>query len=245
MRRAARREAWYTNPDEGNLIYDAFRRLNAHHQARRVANVEEASGDGLQHIATETHDPIEIARRGAWYHYDDVGYGGYRGPKKSSTFSAEVDQSKSHSEPEDQSGIETKDHVVSGTSQSGVPPVQLETPLESATVPKPRMRRQFMPWKKDSSEELTEEEPSKPTTRLSPITLLGQIKAIFGSWMNVLLAFVPAGFAVYYTRQDPTTVFIVNFFAIIPTSALLSYSIDELALYIGDTLQGLLTITFR
>lgn len=74
---------------------------------------------------------------------------------------------------------------------------------------------------------------------------LYQLKVVFGSPVCVGFVFVPAGFAVNYTHQNAATIFVVNFFAIIPFSATLSYAIDQLALYIGDTLGGLLTITFR
>lgn len=218
--------------------------MNAHRQGRRVTDLEGGPVHGLHNVATENDaiSPIEQRRRRA-YSTDESEF---QGPKKASTFPAELMGSLSHSELEEKSGIEAKDH--GDTSHSVVSPVQVETTLQSAVIPNEPRRRPFirlMPWKQDSSEELTHDDSSKPTTRLPHITLLGQIKAIFGSWINVLLAFVPAGFAVYYTRQNPTTVFVVNFFAIIPISALLSYSIDELALYIGDTLQGILTITFR
>ena len=39
----------------------------------------------------------------------------------------------------------------------------------------------------------------------------------------------------YYTRQTPATVFILNFLAVIPISTMLSYSVEELGLHVGDT----------
>ena len=77
------------------------------------------------------------------------------------------------------------------------------------------------------------------------ITFLSQMRTLLVAWVNILLVFVPAGFAVNYAHVNPAVVFVVNFFAIIPTSSLLSYSVDEMAKYIGDTLGGLLVITFR
>ena len=39
-------------------------------------------------------------------------------------------------------------------------------------------------------------------------------------------------------------VFVLNFLAIIPLAALLSYATEEISLYVGQTLGGLLNATF-
>ncbi|KAF1992923.1 vacuolar calcium ion transporter-like protein /H(+) exchanger [Amniculicola lignicola CBS 123094] len=66
----------------------------------------------------------------------------------------------------------------------------------------------------------------------------------FGQWINVLLIFVPVGFAVYYAHIKPVPVFIINFIAIIPLAAMLSYATEELAIRVGETFGGLLNATF-
>jgi Ca2+:H+ antiporter len=75
--------------------------------------------------------------------------------------------------------------------------------------------------------------------------LIGQLKMIFVSWLNILLCFVPSGFALYYTHRSAVTVFIVNFMVIIPTSAILGLATEELAMCFGETMAGLLSMTFR
>ncbi|CAZ79696.1 unnamed protein product [Tuber melanosporum] len=76
-------------------------------------------------------------------------------------------------------------------------------------------------------------------------TIWGQFKAaIFNSWINVLLVFAPVGIATHYAGVDPTIVFVMNFVAIIPLAALLSYGTEEIALYCGDVLGGLLNASF-
>jgi len=73
----------------------------------------------------------------------------------------------------------------------------------------------------------------------------GQAKAVlFGSWVNVLLICVPVGFAVRYAHLNGYAVFIVNFIAIVPLAAMLSFATEELALYVGETLGGLLNASF-
>lgn len=75
--------------------------------------------------------------------------------------------------------------------------------------------------------------------------MMSQLKSLVLAWINLLLCCVPAGIAVSYTHQPPLVVFVVNFLATIPLSALLSYAIDELSMYVGVTLAGLLSICFR
>ncbi|KAF3039513.1 hypothetical protein E8E12_004695 [Didymella heteroderae] len=67
---------------------------------------------------------------------------------------------------------------------------------------------------------------------------------LFGAWINVLLIFVPVGFAVYYAGLKPVPVFIINFIAIIPLAAMLSNATEELAIRVGETMGGLLNATF-
>ncbi|KAJ4986312.1 calcium/proton exchanger [Stagonosporopsis vannaccii] len=67
---------------------------------------------------------------------------------------------------------------------------------------------------------------------------------LFGAWINVLLVFVPVGFAVFYAGLKPVPVFIINFIAIIPLAAMLSNATEELAIRVGETMGGLLNATF-
>ncbi|KAF2217008.1 hypothetical protein CERZMDRAFT_32241 [Cercospora zeae-maydis SCOH1-5] len=78
---------------------------------------------------------------------------------------------------------------------------------------------------------------------------MSQFKAVFGSWINILLIFVPVGIALEYTldksiQKNGIIIFVVNFVAIIPLAAVLSYATEELAMYIGEVLGGLLNATF-
>ncbi|KAK4542995.1 hypothetical protein LTR36_005993 [Oleoguttula mirabilis] len=64
------------------------------------------------------------------------------------------------------------------------------------------------------------------------------------SYVNVLLVFVPAGIILGALGMDPTAVFIVNFLAIVPLAALLSFATEELSVKLGQTIGGLLNATF-
>ena len=78
-----------------------------------------------------------------------------------------------------------------------------------------------------------------------PFTPWGQVKAtLFNSWINILLLAVPVGIALNYAKIDPVGIFVVNFIAIIPLAAMLSYATEEIAMHVGETLGGLLNASF-
>jgi len=68
--------------------------------------------------------------------------------------------------------------------------------------------------------------------------------ALFYSWVNVLLIFVPVGIAVQAVGLDPTIVFAMNAVAIVPLAGLLSHATESVASRMGDTLGALLNVSF-
>jgi Ca2+:H+ antiporter len=64
------------------------------------------------------------------------------------------------------------------------------------------------------------------------------------NYVNVLLVFVPIGIIAGAMGWNPTAVFILNFIAIIPLAALLSFATEELSAKLGQTLGGLMNATF-
>lgn len=102
------------------------------------------------------------------------------------------------------------------------------------------------PLEQVESEGLTYEE-RKRRAHKRKIPVGAQFRAvILGSWINVLLVFVPVGFALYYAhiKSGAVPIFVVNFIAIIPLAGMLSYATEELALRVGETFGGLLNATF-
>lgn len=67
---------------------------------------------------------------------------------------------------------------------------------------------------------------------------------LLSNYVNVLLVFVPLGIIAGATGWNPTTVFILNFFAIVPLSAVLSFATEEISMKLGETMGGLLNATF-
>jgi Ca2+:H+ antiporter len=79
-----------------------------------------------------------------------------------------------------------------------------------------------------------------------PFTAGNQLRrTLLNSWINVLLVFAPVGIALNFVKSvDKRVVFVVNFIAIIPLAAMLSFATEEIALRTGETLGGLLNATF-
>jgi Ca2+:H+ antiporter len=88
----------------------------------------------------------------------------------------------------------------------------------------------------DNSEALFVRWPARGFT-ITKITLLS-------NYVNILLVFVPLGIIAGAMDWSPTAVFILNFFAIIPLAALLSFATEEISMKLGETMGGLLNATF-
>jgi hypothetical protein len=67
---------------------------------------------------------------------------------------------------------------------------------------------------------------------------------LFCSWANLLLFCVPLGLIAGKYEWDPTTVFVLNFFAILPLAEILGYSTEELSGSVGQIFGGLINATF-
>ncbi|KAJ5640134.1 uncharacterized protein N7484_007996 [Penicillium longicatenatum] len=68
--------------------------------------------------------------------------------------------------------------------------------------------------------------------------------AVFHSWVNVLLVFVPVGIAAKAAGLSPDIVFAMNAVAIIPLAGLLSHATESVASRLGDTIGALINVTF-
>ncbi|PHH61159.1 hypothetical protein CDD81_727 [Ophiocordyceps australis] len=66
---------------------------------------------------------------------------------------------------------------------------------------------------------------------------------VCSSWLNLLLVFVPVGFASHLLDASPLFVFASNALAIIPLSVLLTDATEAIAAYAGDTVGALLNIS--
>jgi Ca2+:H+ antiporter len=68
--------------------------------------------------------------------------------------------------------------------------------------------------------------------------------AIFHSWINVLLVFVPIGIVAKGVGLNAAVVFAMNAVAIVPLAGLLAHATESVAARLGDTLGALLNVSF-
>ena len=118
-----------------------------------------------------------------------------------------------------------------------------------SSTTQPRQRKGFLSRfhrKKDNGtgNQTTDDDDSKPKRK--PFTAMSQLRAtVFNSYINILLIMAPIGIALNFVKGiSPVAVFVVNFIAIIPLAAMLSYATEEIALRTGETIGGLLNATF-
>jgi len=67
---------------------------------------------------------------------------------------------------------------------------------------------------------------------------------LYCSYANFLLVFIPLGIIAGGLGWNSGAVFILNFLAIFPLAALLSYSTEELSAHVGQIIGGLINATF-
>ncbi|KAI9926704.1 hypothetical protein ASPWEDRAFT_721268 [Aspergillus wentii DTO 134E9] len=241
-RRQARNLAWY-DEDGTESNHNPFKKFKA--RPRRSNSIQLESG--LSHRNTESALRLsaERTRRRDMTH-------GLGGPGHSDTFPPEASYGMDHIGPV---GRTASGGVVGGEGEKDEEPSMRSTdPInEGEGDGKPRKRKVFF-GKGDGDEDveggdrsLTPVESGKSAASgdKQKFTVAGQLKAtVFNSWINILLFAAPAGIALNYVDVNPLAVFIVNFIAIIPLAAMLSYATEEVALRTGETIGGLLNATF-
>ncbi|KAJ2077695.1 hypothetical protein H4R24_004977 [Coemansia sp. RSA 988] len=87
-------------------------------------------------------------------------------------------------------------------------------------------------------------EGHKDTMEESPTVLVSLQNAVYASWFNILLVFVPIGYLAHYLEWPVVSVFILNYLAIIPLSALMGFVIEEVSLRLGTTWGGVVNAVF-
>ena len=116
----------------------------------------------------------------------------------------------------------------------------------SHSVNEPRKRRFHGVLDRLNHDDKKEPHQDRAQTRKEKkFTLFSQVRyTIFNSWINVLIIAAPVGIALHFTTVNPIAVFVVNFIAIIPLAAMLSYATEEISLRTGETIGGLLNASF-
>ena len=260
FRRAAKHAAWYTNDtDEATYnpaSYNPFRKINS--RPRRIADEEDISAARIPTHRSD-NDAILYQEQRRSRNYGEPPKHAHTLPPKALPSSSKpidhgpvsdvkdmamepenIDHEKDNSQDSGASSAgKTSDTVIGSDS-----PVKLEDG-------KPRRRKfPFIGKKSKTGDELGDEKPRRQSSLFKKdtqkFTAVGQLRAtLLNSWINILLIFVPIGIAVNYAPSVPRVgVFVINFIAIIPLAAMLSYATEEIAIRTGETIGGLLNATF-
>jgi len=226
IKRAARKEAWYGDS------YNPFRKTNrssswAQPSKQSGVNRDVEAGDNvpLSNVQTE---PIPESPS-----YSDHGL-------------------RSDSRPEDVEMTKADGRSSEPSETTGNTIVEKQSTHQSGHEKGGLVNRLFKRGKKEG--EVSSEPDDAPKKRPwykgkvlkhKPYTLRNQLGAtIFNSWINILIIAAPVGIALENAGVDGKIVFVVNFIAIIPLAAMLSFATEEIALHVGESLGGLLNATF-
>ncbi|ESZ90909.1 hypothetical protein SBOR_8700 [Sclerotinia borealis F-4128] len=225
-KRAARQEAWHGPGTEWNPFAKTTRRSSTFPaQIRDEEALRGLDEPELRTINTE-NGPRSSASNAAFGH----GVMEMQDLDKTTT--------NNNGPPSDPSTEET----IVGRQSSRIPSVE------------EKARSRFLSrWTKKDRKQVDGEEKKKKKGGIfsgkdlkhAPFTLRNQLKnTIFNSWINILLIAAPVGIALNFTEVNGIVVFVVNFIAIIPLAAMLSFATEEIALHVGESLGGLLNASF-
>ncbi|KAL9600360.1 MAG: hypothetical protein Q9219_003210 [cf. Caloplaca sp. 3 TL-2023] len=244
-RSSARQAAWYQ--EEGQPTnFNPFSKYRAPRQNTSVSDEENAYRTRTNQSESQIPTSIERDRRSQnrdWPgppHASSMPAQAKRGPFP--TINGDID-GPADTEKSQESGTATSNTVIPEDE-----PVILDTkPEDEAPARKRRFGgvRDKFHKKKAADESSIERSGTGQSKRPRKFTFMGQLKAtIFNSPINILLVMVPVGIGVHFTNLSSIGIFVINFIAIIPLAAMLSYATEELALRTGETLGGLLNATF-
>jgi Ca2+:H+ antiporter len=213
-RRRAHNLAWY-DEDSEPASHNPFKKFRRRPQRTRSVEVELQNNHASRSLGDLSQDT------GRREFTQDVG-----GPERSSTFPPESAGSDQYTNGPDPSTLSQE-------------PINV-----SRGVDEPAKPRQRQPWKFGRSS--SEHEPEDDKSIEGPkFTVASQLRAtVLNSWINVLILAAPAGIALHVVEANPVAIFVVNFIAIIPLAAMLSYATEEIALRTGETIGGLLNASF-
>ena len=264
FRREAKYAAWYDDPEDEKSPYyvkNPFRKLpprGPRHDSLREA--EKGNSTSTQLRPTRTDDdyrPTTSAER-----REEFGVGPEMPRQHHTTANAhsrfdrgdavqqDFDVPRSASPSDEVDHIAKDTTVINSEKHSHSSPPAVDTaammtgqgdPLET-TRNRDKTRRWNPFNKKDTQEDSGKDDNGKQKPHF---TAMGQFRAtVLNSWINVLFIASPVGIALYYAHVNPIAVFVVNFIAIIPLAAMLSYATEEIALRTGETIGGLLNASF-
>jgi Ca2+:H+ antiporter len=229
IKRKARKEAWYGD----GSTYNPFRkttRSSTWSNPQRPQDVE--GGESLEREAPLAHarsEPIPESPRSAHIHDES------KPEEFEMTRAGSISNGRTSHPNSDKTAVERLPTQITATAEkSGVfSRFHRKGKKEAALDADGNEVEKKRPWYKGK------------VLNHKPFTVRNQIGAtVFNSWINILLVAVPVGIAINYAGVDGKIVFVVNFLAIIPLAAMLSFATEEIALHVGESLGGLLNASF-
>ena len=263
-RAAAKQAAWYSEDDDPNPNYNPFRKTRS--RVKDPAHGDEENGLRPPHTnrsESQLASSIEIQRKESnqhalWQpkHADTMPSASQPASQPLSQPSSPLSSEKPAEDSQTSVKDFSRDHETSqdsGTTENTVVVSEENTEVKEGK-PRRRFTKRFPFVGKPEREEDAEKTEDVKKERIGSslwgketqkFTVMSQLRAtLFNSWINVLLIFVPIGIAVNFANIPKVGVFVINFIAIIPLAAMLSYATEEIALRTGETIGGLLNATF-
>ena len=252
LKGAARRSAWYTEED-GKPNYNPFAKVRSRSRNPSSHDIETGVGTGNlpregTYCSVDIATPsVEINRKSEYGpdvistpHANTMPPDGWVRDQSSSSRPLAIDTQKDleKDRKENSQDSATTDNTLTEDQPTGTG--QARNRKSGGLMRRLHLKR----GEKDNtdSNRTTTEKSKKPKQSFS---FVSQIRGtLLNSWINVLLIAVPIGIALNFAGVPPIAVFVVNFIAIIPLAAMLSYATEEIALRVGETLGGLLNATF-
>ncbi|EQL31517.1 Ca2+:H+ antiporter [Blastomyces gilchristii SLH14081] len=227
-RRQARNLAWYDDDGEATSYHNPFKKF----RYRSMRSTESRAEDGLPRAQTESNTVSRSERD--------------RREEMGSIFSA---PRHAHTNPpasrKSVGDVIEMTRAGSMTSAAPLTTSKEEQQHEFLGTGASNKRRFFKSGGNHASASMIPQEPEDSGKDKQAFTAVEQLKAtLLNSWINVLLVMVPVGIAIHHAHIDPIAIFVINFIAIIPLAAMLSYATEEIALRTGETVGGLLNATF-
>ncbi|KAJ5627475.1 hypothetical protein N7528_004902 [Penicillium herquei] len=223
-KRAAHKLAWYDAEGEPTS-HNPFRKIHKrqHRRTDTMGSVELES----QPFSGSLHDLSLSENRNRRREQAD----GLTGPEYSNSF------------PPDSEGK----YTTGGERSAPEPSNSSQTPINAPGSPEQedgmRKRKDTNSLEQQRSTDIKDSEDMKKNE--PQFTVASQLRAtILNSWVNVLIIAAPVGIALYAINANSVAVFVVNFIAIIPLAAMLSFATEEIAMRTGETIGGLLNATF-
>lgn len=247
-RSEAKRLAWYDDDEDGSAAFNPFKK----HVSRtpKPRHDAEEGGSALQRTQSENihSNTTRQSSDGPTHAETAPSYGGRQRQSISQDRPAGAEFNLPET-PEPDDSVMEKAHTAGDAdvdTNFADSNIEIQASIQNARATRRPWNAHKLFRRKVIGLDDTDTADTENKHHIPQFTFAAQLRAtIFNSWLNLSFAFVPIGFAVNYTNQKPAIVFAINFLAIFPSGTMIAYALEEVMLRVGETLGGLLSMTFR